>query len=270
METKTAIVKRTKKGASNKKNDKIYKQFPRNALVEVCNAARNQMAVAINMVTPSASTKLSDFELTTKFAQIKDKNKDLHANYKKLLREMAHNVFGVWQPKIVMKSADNTYGGVRVQTDVASQLVNSIAIQANLLASIASLWAIFDEYRPAGPFRVFYTPGDTSTSRLYGIGVLDYSNSSTLTTVAEAMSYDTKKIFDLSPYHTVRSGYAEWCGHVTGIPDMTWITTGTDVTIAWWKTFSFNVGDSSWSISATYGWLNYEMEIEFRQMNQGG
>lgn len=264
--------KKTKK--NDKKNNKIIpKPIRQNLMVLFCQAVRNQIMIALVATNPSSMKKesvLSDYEMSDRFGKLKVLNVEMHKTYLTLMRQMAKNIFGVWQPKIMMKSADDTNGGTPVVTNAGSTLVNALTVQSSVLASISLLWAIFDEYRPVGPFRCFFTPSDTSTSRLYGIGVIDYSNSGVLTSVSEAMSYDTMKIFDVVPYHFADSGIAKWKGHVVGIPDLTWITSGTNAIYAYWKTYSFNAADGSWSISSTYGYWTFEIEIEFRQLNQGG
>ena len=271
MEINKKMGKKHKKAEGKK--SKMPKHFRQNCLVLFGQAARNQMMIAVSAVLPNSRKKdmqYVDSELVEKFGSLKSLNPDMYKTYLSLMREMTRNIFGVWQPKILLKSADDTNGGTPVVTNVGSTLVNVLSVQSSACASISLLWAIFDEYRAVGPFRCFFTPADTSTSRLYGVGVIDYSNNSNLASVSEAMSYDTMKIFDIVPYHFVDAGIAKWNGRVIGIPDLTWVTTGTNIVWAYWKTYSFNAADASWGISTTYGWWTFEVEVEFRQLNQGG
>jgi len=264
--------KGNEKQLQNNKHKEVVLQRLRlgNSLVEFCAMVRNQMYIAVCSMSPQNTGKVSDFELVVRFSQIKVKNADMHSSFLKTMRGLARNVFGVYQPKIWMKSADDTNGGTPVMTNAGSTLVNSFAIQSSTLASIALLWAIFDEYRPVGPFHCYFYPSDTSTNRLYGLGVIDYTTSTNLASVSEAMSYDTVKKFDVTPYQHQDNALAEWTGHLDGIPDLTWIATGTGASWAYWKTYSFNANDSSWAISTTYGWWTFKVLLEFRQLNQGG
>lgn len=151
-------------------------------------------------------------------------------------------------------------------TGSSGSLTVVMRLRAADLAYFNSFSGIFDEYRFAGPITVHYRPTNVSATgvngQIYGIGVIDFVDSTVLASVAGSLMYDTAKIFPLSVPYT-GGLMTSWETKLLGNPDDLWIDTGSQATdVAWFKTYAY----SGVSGSVAYGLSEWIAEVSFRQL----
>ncbi len=131
-----------------------------------------------------------------------------------------------------------------------------------------SAWTtLFDEYQfhdghVTHEPQYMQTAGSATGSAQYvGVGVIDYEDTAALSNVAVANGYDTAKWYPVAPinYHPVT-----WEFHFQGIPDRSWVSTGTNSTPGCWKGISdqspFAMGN------VTTGRMHGRVRVQFRQI----
>jgi len=264
--------KQKHKNNQNKSKNKHFvppKLFHRNKLQVFSNAINNQISVALNGKISMANNGNVILPIVH-FQKSKLIDPQTYDLYKKMFIQMGREIFGTWAPKLKLKSASDLTGGTSLATSTVGILNQVIAINVASLANISLLWGIFDEYRPVGPFSVFFFPLNTSTNRNYAVGVVDYSNNSALGSISEAISYDTAKIFDAFPYHMQNVAVQKWKGFLVGEPQLPWTSTGGDANLGYMKFMNFSSSLLWPQSSNAFGVVSWKIEIEFRQMNQGG
>jgi hypothetical protein len=197
-----------------------------------------------------------DTETCSKFRDLKIKSPAQHSTISSMLRNVTRKVFGTFMPKLPFRSYDPA---VIASTSGVVTLV--VTLETSVLAGFGYWGTIFDEYHPTGPFTITYFPTFSAGPALVA-GVIDYVDSTALSSKSAAMIYDTVKVFSAS-FTGGNEQRIHWNGHLSGIPDMTWLdTSNTGQDFAYWKSFAF----AATSGSQTYGYLWFEdVWIEFRQ-----
>jgi hypothetical protein len=197
--------------------------------------------------------------LIGKFRALKEIEPSKFNSTRSLFRNMSKDVFGTWMPKIKFYTTPNAV------TPTAGILTTVNRLRAADLAYFNSFSGIFDEYRFSGPVRAFfrstYAPTAAASSIAYGTGAVDLVDGTAMASVAGALMYDTAKIFPLNnPY---RHPEEVWDTRLLGQPDLIWEDTSVqNVDVAWWKVYNF----ANLTGAVTYGYVNWEAEIEFRQL----
>jgi hypothetical protein len=197
-----------------------------------------------------------DQDTWDKFRALKISSPVQHQATSSVLRNMTRKVFGTYMPKLPFKS----YQPAAVSS-TTGVIVTVVSLQSSVLAGFGYYASIFDEYRPIGPFRALFYPTFVSSVQLL-VGVIDYVDSTPLSSSASGMLFDTARVF-AAVYGGGRVEPTVWPGHLLGIPDLTWLDTSvTSTNFAHWKAYAF----AATSGSQTYGYLWFEdVMIEFRQ-----
>jgi len=173
---------------------------------------------------------------------------------------LVHSLFGTLEPVVPIKLIPQAFslsGGLVIPT---------YAIEYSAVHDNAAWSTLFDEYKLMHGW-VRYEPqwqqsyGSAAGGPLYlGIGVIDYDDSTALTTMASANGYDTAKWFPLSPieYHT-----ETWEFFSQGQPDLEWTDSSTNKQIGWWKGLS---DQSPFPYTSAYGRVHGKIYVQFRQL----
>jgi len=203
--------------------------------------------------------------------------------YQQMMSDMIKTVYGTMMPEIKFNTfATNLVNaGIDVVSTTGS-LVNIIyAISAGLFAGIGLWMAIFDEYRPPGPFsfryfpRIFPASGYPTTNApaangiAWAIGLIDYVDmTTTIGSIPLALMADTHKQFPLNPpgLEDPSKGTTTWNGEVLGTPDLTWL--GTSAISTNFVCFKMIQAENVYGTGNIYwGYLHCRMTFQFRQQN---
>jgi len=127
--------------------------------------------------------------------------------------------------------------------------------------------SIFDEYQiHAGVWHVM--PGSVCgrfgpiANQTPFVGVIDYDSANALLFMSQAVAFDTHKIFYAESY-TPADDMVKWDVKPLGIPDLTWYSTTTNSTSAWWKVISGCPALSSYNNAY---WYYFTVLVKFRQV----
>jgi len=182
-------------------------------------------------------------------------------------RTMVRSTFGA---QIVDFKMHSTLIAVNSVTSILNS-VTGISFQG--LANYSDLAAVFDEYQFTRNGEIVYYPNTQNFNAATGpstvpmaIGVIDYDDSSILSSVGNALSYDTARILALSPSYDSSDALrcaVRWPLVFIGQPDMVWTTTATNNVVAWLKIYAYNTV----AASLTYGYNVFTVRMRFRQMN---
>lgn len=254
-EQKQQLASKGKKKHKKKKEHDSNVSFLLGRPVKLNNANRTSMfleAATNIMLSGTSHTKLSS---AVQF--MKREKPDMLRFKKNSVRELSRNLLGTWEPTYKFKKASLS------QVTLTVGVVNTVvAISNQDLAAYDEFEALFDEVQPVGPFTVHYLAILTSTTHYYLVGAIDYEDNTALSTLTDALSYDTAKVFVGNPYLVGPSSNTKWYGHVQGYPDKDWVDATTTANYAWVKLFMY--GNSS--ASETAGFIYYTIHLRFRQV----
>jgi hypothetical protein len=181
-------------------------------------------------------------------------------------RGIVSSVFGAQIIKLKMHSILSP-----VTTSVGGILTSVLGMAYNGFANQSALAAAFDEVRfTTSRNKFIYYPqlvAAGSNSNLLAVAVLDYDDSSPLSSTNNALQYDTARMVNMGC--VPRSANAEessvkWEVDLMGQPDLVWASTQNYTSGVAYLKF-YNV--SSLASSTTFGYVMYVCEMEFRQAN---
>jgi hypothetical protein len=173
------------------------------------------------------------------------------------VRDLSRNILGTWEPTYKFRKV--SLSPVAVAAGVTTTV---IAISNQDLAAYDEFEALFDEVQPVGPFSVTYLTVITSTAHYYLVGAIDYEDNTALSNLADALSYDTAKVFIANAYLINPSSNTKWYGHVQGYPDKDWVDATTTANYAYMKFYFYGPG----SVTETPGYMFYTIHLRFRQV----
>jgi len=199
-------------------------------------------------------------EIMGRFKDLKVSDPSKFNTTRSLFRNMSRDVFGTWMPTIKFHSSPAAISSV---TGVMATVVQ---LRASSLAYFNSFSGLFDEYRMKGPieavYRPTYVPNVNGPNHGFGVGAVDFVDSTAMASTAGALMYDTAEIF---PTTLPNSGtnITTWHTKLLGQPDLLWIDTGVQSTdFCWFKVYNWaNNGGS-----VTWGYHEWIAEVEFRQL----
>jgi len=182
-------------------------------------------------------------------------------NYKTMLI----GVLGM-EPEVEAESTPQTI-------TIAVGVINAvIAITPSSLLGINNLYDVFDEYRyMSHGIKVRYQPsityGTLKADRLQvATGVIDYADAFALSSINQALAFETKKVFALEtlncPAHDLNLQVPTWDVELQLNDVLNWYVSGGTVTVpCWWKSYNF---DTFLNGTNTTGAIRYTMRLKFR------
>jgi hypothetical protein len=211
-----------------------------------------------------------------KMSEMKETHPVMYKMYRSVMGQMIRKIYGTMMPKIMMFTYQNSSVNFGYPVSSTTGAITTVfAVSGSQLSGFGLLAAIFDEYRPVGPFKYTYFPRITQSTgypnsvtpaangNAYGIAFIDYIDMTTvIASIPSALFADTHKIFSLTGYHAEKT---TWDGHVLGQPDEQWLNVSA-LSNSWcaWKCMQaenvYGTGTVNW------GSVNCRIEIEFRQM----
>jgi hypothetical protein len=173
--------------------------------------------------------------------------------------------------------ARNLFGTTEVGIDLALISTN-ISVSGGLFSPIYTIqytdvhdnaaWStIFDEYSFVHG-TLTYEPvyqqsagNATGGTQYLGVGAIDYDDNTPLTSVNQAVGYDTAKWFPMAPiqYHPT-----SWSFHFIGQPDKVWVDSANNSTPAFWKGISDQSPFAMGNVAV--GRMHGRVLIKFRQV----
>lgn len=170
-------------------------------------------------------------------------------------RSMARTILGVQEPIIRLRSGLSSNSS-------SSGVFNPVVSISWFGSNYYQYWAeLFDEYQIIyARVHAFPAYNNNSTDGLnrYYVGVIDYDDSSPLSSISGSLLYDTSKV--VSGVQSTPQPET-WEVRPVGIPDLTWTATSTDRTVAYWKAYNFAGIGGSVAICQLY----YEYQVRLRQ-----
>jgi hypothetical protein len=148
-------------------------------------------------------------------------------------------------------------------TTTAGNILNQVvALQATGCANYAIFANVFDEVRAIHIVvhlcTTFVAGYNTATNGGISCGVVDYVDSTALTTTAAILEFDNKKIV---PILTSVPKMFKWEVHLEHLNDSSWVDTATNVTPAYLKFYSTTINGASTQV---VGYVWYEMVFQYR------
>lgn len=171
------------------------------------------------------------------------------------------NVLGTQQPVICLRTGFST-----LTTTATPNLIQVVSMDVTGITQWASFANIFDEYRvrkaslKVVPAYVNFGAAATALSAMPCICVVDYDDGTALSSLSNAIQYDSAEIMYLGSNDSRTLSITAF---PEGQPDLAWVTTSSPTVPFWFK---------FWSIStlipnnAAIGYCYLEVEIEFRQI----
>jgi len=201
-----------------------------------------------------------------KLSQLKDEEV---ASFKAFRREIARWAFGTQEPTIELHSDYKTM--LTSGSVMTTGMSDPYGIGWPMVADRETWGNVFDECRILhGRVRYIaeqYIGSSTSWKVAKFIGVIDYDDSTTIGNSAQALSYDTHKIFYLEIPYDASGGHCNWEVKPQGIPDLSWITTANSSTyVAYWKVYPFS-NSVTLGQNTVYGQVYQSLVVRFRQVD---
>jgi len=187
---------------------------------------------------------------------------DRQQSYRLARNAFVSEVLGTQMPEVKMPSNFYSVNAVIATPDTTVGAVSWFNIHDY------TLWAsIFDEYQiHAAVWHVM--PGSIAgrwgpvANNTPFIGCIDYDTNGALVSMSGGVSYDTHKIFYCESSTPIVDS-VKWEVKPMGIPDLTWYSTATNSSSAWWKVFSGAPALSSYNNAY---WYYFTVLVKFRQL----
>jgi len=242
--------KESKKNKKEKKNSRLVKYPSANVVVRL-------LAALASYLPEVTGVSNADVAARKKFA-----SPDQLFAFNAFRRREVAMQFGTQMPSLILRSA-NLYTTGIVN---AAQFSHVDTVSWFNCQGKAQLLILFDEYQMHGGWHHQYpglTPGIAlaASENMLCIGALDYDTVGVFTSYAQALYCDTHKMFYIESSTPGITG-EKWKIEPQGIPDETWITTGSDHVICYWKC----IGGIAAATVANAMYTYFSVKVRFRQL----
>lgn len=211
-------------------------------------------------------------------AQLKEENAQLHSVIRTMMNELIFSMYGTMMPKVKFSSYASSLVNMGIDfTSTTGSIQFVSALNISIMSGVGLWNAVFDEYKPVGPFSYKYYPriigatGYPTTNApaangiAWALGLIDYVDMSTaITTIPSGVFADTHKVFPLNPNGSAKNfGITEWHGMMLDPPDVVWFNvTNISQNFAAFKAIQaqnvYGTGTIYW------GYITSSIEIQYR------
>jgi hypothetical protein len=212
---------------------------------------------AISSFLPTGGNNPSDFQF--RLGLLNNPSREVFNTQK---RAIIQQMLGTQEPKVKLH-----FSSVDVNNSSTLGIVKTVSVKWSQVMDYSSWSALFDEVRPLEGLCVYRGTYLLSSSTSGGVpvlvGVIDYADSTDLSTFDQGLAFETAKVFSAAAGSMLPE--VEWPFYVQGPPDINWLSvTDTSTTWLWWKCVNKQLGGVTVNggVAVWYG----HIILQFRQV----